>query len=117
MGEPRHLEDTFMQAISSYSILFNSCYNTTGYTEGGSWGTYSYVHFKLCPTESCSSYGKCNSNYYGEYMVSTTTFVDAYLESQMETYAARCENMRETCGCNGEEDDCLYYCYLTYDDD
>lgn len=112
----RFLEDAFQAYISEHSILFNKCYNTTGYTPNGGWGTYSFVHFTLCPTAYCYSNG-CKSDNYAEYMVSTNTFIDAYLESKLETIQARCENMREVCGCNGDEDDCLYYCYLTYDDD
>jgi hypothetical protein len=73
------------------------------------------VKFMLCPSDYCSSSG-CDSTYTGEYVVDLETFLDSYLEAQLDALEYKCEMMREQCGCDGNEDDCLYYCVKDYDD-
>jgi hypothetical protein len=108
----RTLEDAASSDfVADYSIYFDGCHNTT------SWSTYGYqvvslVRFRLCPSKYVHS-GKCFSKRVGEYLTPMTTFVDAYMEYHQEYIRQKCEAMRETCGCDGKNDDCLS-CYTSY---
>jgi hypothetical protein len=98
--------------VADYSIYFDGCHNTT------SWSSYGYqivslVRFRLCPTKYVHS-GKCFSKRVGEYLTPMETFVDAYMNYRMESIRQKCESMRETCGCNDKDDDCLFTCYNSY---
>jgi len=112
--ETRRLEDAFVENyVAQYSIIYEGCHNDT------SWGEDNYrmvglARFKLCPSENCTSSG-CASEYAGEYVVELQTFVDSYLESKMEAKEYECEMMRETCGCDDDDNgNCAYNCYVNY---
>lgn len=113
----RKMEDyEFSEAfVASHSIIFEECYNSTAWDDGY-YVAQTLVRYTLCPTDSCSD-GGCSSSYTGEYVVNLETFLDSYLESKMEAIRWKCEDMRETCGCDEDNNNCMYYCYKNYDDD
>jgi hypothetical protein len=110
----RQLEDSIDENfVASHSIYFDGCHNTTSWSEDG-YAIISLVRFRLCPTKYIHS-GRCFSRRVGEYLVQMTTFVDAYMEFKLESVRQQCENLREVCGCDDQDDDgCLYHCYETY---
>lgn len=110
----RNLEDNFEEAvIAKYSVVFESCHNATTWSDQGA-QTIGLVKFSLCPSDYCTE--GCSSSEKGEYVVDLPTFLDAYLEAQADALEYKCEMMREQCGCDGQEDDCLYYCYKDYEE-
>lgn len=112
----RGLEDAFEETVvATHSVIFDACYNTTSWQDGAAM-VLPLVKFTLCPTDSCSA-GSCSSSSYGEYVVDLPTFLDSYLEAQLEQTQYKCEQMREQCGCDEDNNYCLYYCYKNYDDD
>ena len=112
----RGLEDAFEETIvAKHSVIFDACHNSSTWQEG-KYMTIPLVRFTLCPTGSCSN-GDCSSSSYGEYVVDLATFLDSYLEAQLQQTQYKCEQMREQCGCNEDNNYCLYYCYKSYDDD
>lgn len=54
--------------------------------------TCSLVHFKLCPSSSCSS--SCAKG--ADYVVDMNEFVNAYVESKLSVQEYNCE--RKSCG-------------------
>jgi hypothetical protein len=113
LSSARQLEDGFNEAfVARHSIIFDGCHNSTSWTENGFVNT-ALVRFRLCPTKYVHS-GSCFTTRVGEYMVDMLTFVDAYMEYQLDADRMACENTREACGCEGENDDCLSYCYESY---
>jgi hypothetical protein len=117
LASSRALEDGFEEAfVAAYSIIFQGCHTTSSWSEDG-YAQSILVSFQLCPTSYCSSSG-CSSSAYGEYVVDMNTFVDAYMEYQLEARQYKCETMIENCGCGDENSSyCLYYCFKDYDDD
>ena len=110
----RKLEDNFEESVvAQHSVVFESCHNVTTWTDEGA-KMIGLVKFNLCPSDYCTE--GCTSDAKGEYVVDLETFLDSYLEAQLDALEYKCEMMREQCGCEGEEDDCLYYCYKDYDD-
>lgn len=106
----RQLEDGYDENfVAQYSIMYDACHNTTTWGENG-YTLVPLVRFSLCPTKYIHS-GKCFSKGVGEYVVDLTTFLDGYLEYQLEGIQRTCENMRENCGCDGDDDGCTYHCY------
>lgn len=109
----RILEDSADQSfVADSSIYFDGCHNTTSWVDN-SYSVVPLVRFRLCPTKYVHS-GKCFTSKVGEYLTPMTTFVDAYMEYHLSYVRQQCENMRETCGCDDKNDDCLYNCYTTY---
>lgn len=101
ISSSRGLEDNFDEAfVATHSVLFESCHQSSSWTEDG-YVQVDMVRYILCPTDSCYS-GGCSSSSYGEYVVDMNTFVDAYMEYQLEALAYKCETMREACGCGGK---------------
>ena len=100
--------------VAAHSIYFDGCHNTTSWYNNA-YSVVPLVRFRLCPTKYVHS-GKCFSKKVGEYLTPMTTFVDAYMEYHLEDIRQKCENMRESCGCNGNNDDCIYHCYETNTD-
>ena len=112
----RGLEDAFEETIvAKHSVIFDGCTNTSTWQDGA-YIVVPLVRFTLCPTDSCAS-GSCSSSSVGEYVVDLATFLDSYLEAQLEQTQYKCEQMREQCGCDEDNNYCLYYCYKNYDDD
>jgi len=121
-----------MTWVSGYSIKFQQCTATHDYYGGyfngnnnnnnnnnnraGYNGIYEQrlVHFKLCPTDSCSS---CENG--ADYVVDMATFVNAYTESKLSAQEYNCERVRESCYCQDNNNNnnnngysCEYYCYM-----
>ena len=112
----RGLEDAFEETVvAKHSVIFNGCTNTSTW-QNGQYTVIPLVRYTLCPTDSCSA-GSCSSSSYGEYVVDLETFLDSYLEAQLQATQYKCEQMREQCGCDEDNNYCLYYCYKSYDDD
>ena len=67
------------------------------------------VRFALCPSDACSA---CTGG--GEYVVNMYDFVDAYTEYKLTEQELTCENLRESCYCQGGDDEetCEYNCYV-----
>lgn len=106
----RQLEDNFEEGfVARHSIMFDGCHNSTSWSDEG-YSIVPLIRYRLCPTKYVHS-NRCWSKQVGEYLVQMPTFVDAYMEYQMERKRQNCENLREACGCDGE-DDCT--CYNTY---
>lgn len=115
-ADGRGLEDEFEETIiAKHSVIYTGCTNTTSWADGA-YSVVPLVRYTLCPTDSCSA-GSCSSSSYGEYVVDIETFLDSYLEAQLEATQYKCEQMREQCGCDEDNNYCLYYCYKNYDDD
>lgn len=66
------------------------------------------VHFKLCPSSSCSS---CEGG--ADYVIDMNEYVNAYIESKMDAQEYNCERVRENCYCEDANDDeaCEASCY------
>ena len=59
------------------------------------------VHFKLCPTDTCGS--GCSGG--ADYVIDMNEFVSAYLEYKEELKEQQCEDIRENCYCNNDDED------------
>ncbi|KAL3765449.1 hypothetical protein ACHAWO_011531 [Cyclotella atomus] len=113
--------------ISGYSLKFQKCATSKDYYGGyfggngqnnnnknnnrnGYNGMYQQrlVHFKLCPSSSCSS---CEGG--ADYVIDMNEYVNAYVESKMEAQEYNCERVRENCYCEDANDDeaCEANCY------
>lgn len=111
----RRLEDAVDTSfVADHSIYFDGCHNTTSWYNNA-YSVVPVVRFRLCPSKYVHS-GKCFSKKIGEYLTPMTTFVDAYMEYHLSDIRQKCESMRESCGCEGNNDDCTYHCYETYSD-
>mmetsp|Transcript_16567 Transcript_16567/g.27470 ORF Transcript_16567/g.27470 Transcript_16567/m.27470 type:complete len:376 (-) Transcript_16567:229-1356(-) len=111
----RQLEDVDEAMVARHSIIYDGCHNTTSWADGV-YSVVPLIRFRLCPSKYVHS-GRCFSSRLGEYLVEMTTFVDSYLEYKREMMERKCETIREACGCDGDNDDCAYYCYDSYSDD
>jgi hypothetical protein len=70
------------------------------------------VHFKLCPTDTCSAGTKAKTCQNGaEYVIDMNSFVNAYVEAKMTAEQYECEKVRENCYCDNANDDGT--CYAT----
>ena len=70
------------------------------------------VHFKLCPTDTCSAGTKAKTCQNGaEYVIDMNSFVNAYVEAKMTAEQYECEKVRENCYCDNANDDGT--CYST----
>merc|ERR1740139_570460 len=112
---------------TGYSLRFEQCVTTTDYSGGyyggnqdngdnnnGYNGLYEQrlVHFKLCPTESCSS-GTCDGG--ASYVLDMNEFVQAYIEYKAEADEAECEYVAENCYCENANDDDVRVVFWTFD--
>uniref|UniRef100_A0A7S3P4R6 Uncharacterized protein n=1 Tax=Amphora coffeiformis TaxID=265554 RepID=A0A7S3P4R6_9STRA len=108
--------------VSDYSIRFDSCHTTLAFrAEGGNSAdgedqepteSMRLVHFKLCPTDSCSA-SSCKNG--ADYLVEMREFVEAYLDFQMTQKEYNCQKVEDNCDCENANDDqaCLTQCYAT----
>lgn len=109
--------------IAGYSLKFQRCATSDEYYggyfggEGGGNDRQNFngmykqrlVHFKLCPSGSCSS---CTNG--ADYVIDMNNFVEAYIQSKLDAQEYNCEMVRENCYCENANDDeaCEYQCYL-----
>jgi len=96
--------------VADYSIKFQSCRTVLQYNAEGAEGgdndedaspveARRLVQFSLCASNSCSS--KCSG---GDYVVSMEEYVQAYTEYHEQKQEQACETVRETCYCDGDDD-------------
>lgn len=121
----RRLDGEEMSWAVNYSLKFEKCATSSDYYGGyfggnndnnqdnENWnGVYEQrlVHFKLCPTDSCSS--GCSDG--ADYVIDMNEFVQAYLEHQAEAQEQECESVANNCYCENANDDeaCEYQCYM-----
>jgi hypothetical protein len=86
---PRQLEDAAADMVGSHSIIYDGCHNTTSWAEGV-YSVVPLIRFRLCPSKYVHS-GRCFSSRVGEYLVEMATFVDSYMEYQLEITRQNCE--------------------------
>jgi len=110
--------------VAGYSIKFEKCATSDDYyggyfggeeNQGGNNnnnnGRQNYngmykqrlVHYKLCPSGSCSS--GCENG--ADYVIDMNVFVEAYIESKLDAQEYNCEQVRENCYYDDE-----YQCYV-----
>ena len=124
LSKSRALEENQASWVVDYSIQFASCHTVEQYNFGGDGDNggdgdennangvtlTNLVKFKLCPTNKCG-YG-CKG---AEYLTDMNEFVNAYTEWQMNDIEYKCEQIRESCACDGDdvddEDGCESNCY------
>ncbi|KAL3798253.1 hypothetical protein HJC23_000167 [Cyclotella cryptica] len=120
--------DVYYSWVSGYSIKFQQCFASSNYYGGyfggnqngdnnknnnrnGFNGVYEQrlVHFKLCPSSSCSS--SCENG--ADYVVDMNEFVNAYVESKLSVQEYNCERVRENCYCQNANNEqyCQSMCY------
>ena len=113
--------------VANYSLKFQGCRHHTSLNLEADDNndvrikTTHLAHFRLCPSNSCSSWlgGGCNSNY-GDYVVDLETFAKTFVEGQRRSEEFVCQNyMYENCDCQETDDKgddfnreyCEYDCY------
>jgi hypothetical protein len=127
LSQARRLENNNDDAydfswVTDYSIQYRSCHTTLSFrADGGDSGdgteepteTERLVKFQLCPSDACSSNGKCSNG--AEYLVEMQEFVEAVYESKMTQQEYNCETVQDNCDCDNYNDDdvCLAACYAT----
>ena len=100
--------------LMNYSLVFQSCHTITHFSDEGDRdgeGAVQYknlVKFKLCPANKCK-YG-CKG---AEYVTNMNEFVDAWTEWTMNEQEYKCEQQREICGCDQDDNVDEDYCYAT----
>lgn len=109
-------DDGDLSWATNYSLRFEKCATTTDYYGGYFGGNgdqdggndregFMYeqrlVHFKLCPTDTCGS--GCSGG--ADYVIDMNEFVSAYLEYKEELKEQQCEDIRENCYCNNDDED------------
>ena len=111
-------ENTWM---TKFDLKFHSCYSMTqvGDREGGGGGNEEdnnlymqhIVKLQLCPSDQCVSGRGCSGG--AEYLVNMAEYVQSYVEFKEEQKQQACENVRENCYCNDNQDDqaCENQCY------
>ena len=71
--------------------------------------TQKLVHFKLCPSDSCSSWSPKNC---ADYVTDISTYVNAVTEAKMAAQQYQCERVRQNCYCgNGNAEYCAISCF------
>lgn len=102
----RQLEDAAADMVGKHSIIYDGCHNTTSWAEGV-YSVVPLIRFRLCPTKYVHS-GRCFSSRVGEYLVEMNTFVDSYMEYQLEMIRQKCE-VSKRFGSVLVEVGCVYY--------
>lgn len=117
-------DEVDMTWIAGYSLKFQGCRHHTQMGDDDdevSVKTVRLAHFRLCPSDSCTSWlgGGCKSGY-GDYVVELETFAQAFIEGQKRALESQCEMyMYENCDCQDSDDKgddfdkdyCEYDCY------
>jgi hypothetical protein len=109
-------ENTWM---AKFDLKFDSCYSMpqVGRVEGGqeneaNLGMEHIVKLKLCPSDYCTDgQNKCSGS--AEYLVQMAEYVQSYVEMKEELREQACEDVRENCYCNDNQDDeaCEAQCF------
>jgi len=117
-------DTTWMQ---NFSLKFQGCRTALSYNSNADGdedvrvASTKLAHFRLCASDSCSSWngGGCNSGY-GDYVVSLEDFAEAYVQGQRRSQEYECQvYMMNHCDCNENDDKddgfnreyCEYDCY------
>lgn len=98
--------------ISGYSLKFLGCFHVSQWNndaedeEDVRIMTKRLVRFRLCPTDTCSAEqgAGCDSGY-GDYVLDMSTYTQAYLEAKEEAQQNACEQYKENCACDGDDND------------
>ncbi len=102
-------DTTWMQ---NFSLKFQGCRTALSYNsyadgdEDVRVASTKLAHFRLCASDSCSSWngGGCNSGY-GDYVVSLEDFAEAYVQGQRRSQEYECQvYMMNHCDCNENDD-------------
>mmetsp|Transcript_6842 Transcript_6842/g.14768 ORF Transcript_6842/g.14768 Transcript_6842/m.14768 type:complete len:354 (-) Transcript_6842:476-1537(-) len=107
--------DTF---LDSYSLKYQGCSRVKQWTDDpDSYQKVYYnqmVNFRLCPQGNCDS--GCRSGY-GDYVIDLDTFVSNYVVDQNLRLSSSCSNVAKECGCDNDDDDCYYQCFIDFKKD
>lgn len=116
MSQARRLDDgqeeNDMTWVANYSLKFQGCRHSASLNADADGGSSSQVqtsklaHFRLCPSDSCSSWlgGGCSKGY-GDYVVDLATFAKSFVEGQRRSEEYACQvYMYENCDCNENDD-------------
>ena len=127
-----------MSWVSNFSIKFLGCHTVTQWikenaddNDDGNAGanaaldptnekleSFGLVRLRLCPTSECFDHFSVGcSKHYGEYVVSMSTFLEAYVQYEKEISQTACETYRQTCynKCNGSsQSSCYSSCFKGY---
>ena len=116
-GEGRQLDQENFAWVTNYSIKFQKCATSDEYyggmfggeeqnndgnqywMNGGGIYKQRLVHYKLCPTNSCGD--SCSGG--ADYVIDMGLFVEAYIESKMDAQEYNCEQARENCYYDDED--------------
>lgn len=98
--------------VSGYSLKFLGCFHVSQWNadaddeEDVRVMTKRLVRFRLCPTDTCSGEEGvgCDSGY-GDYVLDMGTYTEAYLEAKEEAQQNACEQVKDNCGCDGDDND------------
>mmetsp|Transcript_34273 Transcript_34273/g.39017 ORF Transcript_34273/g.39017 Transcript_34273/m.39017 type:complete len:367 (-) Transcript_34273:227-1327(-) len=113
--------------LEEYSIKFQGCHHVSQWNADADdeddvrIKTKRLVRFRLCPTNNCQNDATsgCTSKF-GDYVVDLNTFVAAYLQNIADNQDSLCADVADECAgnCNnGDDADCMYACYSTYNMD
>lgn len=103
-------EDVDYTWMSNYSIKFDKCYSWEAYGRDERENRETFITFKVCPSDNCSS----GCRYGGEYIVEMRDYVQTYLEFKEGLQEYNCEQVEENCECDDDavdDDACLSNCY------
>lgn len=114
MSQARRLdgeEENDYTWIATYSLKFQGCrhsasLNADADDDSVQVQTSKLAHFRLCPSNSCSSWlgGGCSKGY-GDYVVDLATFAKSFVEGQRRSEEYACQMyMYESCDCNENDD-------------
>uniref|UniRef100_A0A7S4I7S8 Uncharacterized protein n=1 Tax=Odontella aurita TaxID=265563 RepID=A0A7S4I7S8_9STRA len=111
--------------IANYEIKFQGCHHISQWNgeaedeDDVRVYTKRLARFRLCPAGSCDNDDSsgCSAKY-GDYVVDMGTFLEAWLEAQVDDKEYQCEVYQEKCEemCDGNDgdDDCEQACYTGY---
>mmetsp|Transcript_28616 Transcript_28616/g.42335 ORF Transcript_28616/g.42335 Transcript_28616/m.42335 type:complete len:373 (+) Transcript_28616:37-1155(+) len=96
--------------MADYSIKFQGCHHTLQYNDEADGDedvkvyTKRLARFSLCPSDSCVDGSAYTCDSAGDYIVDLATFANSYTEAQMNAEEYACEQVRENCDCDGDDD-------------
>eukprot|EP00543_Licmophora_paradoxa_P002125 CAMPEP_0202443712 /NCGR_PEP_ID=MMETSP1360-20130828/2899_1 /ASSEMBLY_ACC=CAM_ASM_000848 /TAXON_ID=515479 /ORGANISM="Licmophora paradoxa, Strain CCMP2313" /LENGTH=392 /DNA_ID=CAMNT_0049059461 /DNA_START=41 /DNA_END=1219 /DNA_ORIENTATION=- len=116
LNENEDGDEANKEVLAQFSIVYAGCHNTTSWTDEGI-VNMGLIRYFLCPSGYCSSTYGCGTSSYGEYVVEMNLFLESYTQWKEEALRQRCEEIQNACGCDGDNDDCMYHCYYGNTDD